>query len=108
MSDFETRSRAAMMRDMISTQVEFLPLPGSPAPATQADATPPKLVTAREAAKVLGVCEKTLWSIANRGEISVVRIGRRVCYDQNDLHRFIESKKATGGTSSATASARVV
>lgn len=101
MFDYELSLRSQRLRDMISTVVEFLP--GQPAPADQGNATPLNLVTAREAAKVLGVCEKTLWSIANRGEIPVVRIGRSVRYDPRDLARWVEANK-----SPATGSARVV
>jgi len=36
------------------------------------------LVTAREAAKLLSISEKTLWTLTNRGGIQAVRIGRVV------------------------------
>jgi excisionase family DNA binding protein len=65
------------------------------APATAAqDATPRKLLTARDAAKVLGCCEKTLWTLTQSGEIPCVRIGRAVRYDPADLYRWIESAKS--------------
>jgi predicted DNA-binding transcriptional regulator AlpA len=52
------------------------------------------LLPAPEAADLLSICEKTLWSItAPRGDLACVRIGRRVLYSVDDLRRWIESKK---------------
>lgn len=61
-----------------------------------ADNTTPKLlVTMRQAAQALAVCEKTLWSLTQpRGPIPAVRIGRAVRYAVADLQAFCESKKA--------------
>jgi excisionase family DNA binding protein len=53
----------------------------------------PLLLSAREAAKALSVCEKTLWTLTQRGDIRVVRIGRAVRYDPRDLRAWIESAK---------------
>lgn len=53
----------------------------------------PLLLSAREAAKALSVCEKTLWTLTQRGDIPVVRIGRAVRYDPRDLRAWIESAK---------------
>ncbi|MBD3672368.1 MAG: helix-turn-helix domain-containing protein [Planctomycetaceae bacterium] len=58
----------------------------------------PNLLTAKEAARSLSVCEKTLWSLSQpRGPIPVVRIGRAVRYAPEDLRGWIESQK--GGSS---------
>ncbi len=54
------------------------------------------LLTPREAARTLSICEKTLWSLTKRGELSAVRIGRAVRYDVTDLQAFINQRK--GGT----------
>lgn len=51
------------------------------------------LITPREAAKALSVCEKTLWSLTKRGELPAVRIGRAVRYDVSDLQAFIDRQK---------------
>ena len=67
----------------------------TPPPMPPLPASPPKLITARDAAKALAICEKTLWALTERGEIPVVRIGRSVRYDPHDLSRWIEQKKAT-------------
>jgi excisionase family DNA binding protein len=64
----------------------------SPDPA----ATPPLLVTVRQAAAVLAISERTLWALTKRGEIPVVRLGRAVRYDPKDLVRLIEGKKQVG------------
>ena len=61
--------------------------------------TPRLLISTRDAAKTLSVCEKTLWNITvPRGPIPVVRIGRRVLYHVDDLTAFVEAKKLKGGT----------
>jgi len=51
------------------------------------------LLDAREAAKALSVCQKTLWSAtAPRGPIPCVRIGKRVLYAVADLQRWIDKQ----------------
>ena len=57
------------------------------------------LLSARKAAEALSVCEKTLWSMtAPRGDLPVVKIGRRTLYAVDDLHSWIKRHK-TGGHS---------
>jgi len=52
------------------------------------------LLSVREAAKMLAISERTLWSItAPRGPLPCVRIGRSVRYDLRDLQAFINSRK---------------
>jgi len=51
------------------------------------------LVTAREAADLLAISTRTLWTLTNVGDIPVVRIGRFVRYDVADLQAWIESRK---------------
>jgi excisionase family DNA binding protein len=50
----------------------------------------PLLVSPREAAKLLSVCEKTLWTLTKAGQIPVVRIGRAVRYSMDDLRDWIK------------------
>lgn len=64
----------------------------TPAPAPM----PKLLVTPREAAKVLSVCEKTLFTLNKRGELPAVRIGRAVRYAVADLQAFINRQKGVG------------
>lgn len=55
------------------------------------------LLTPREAANALAICEKTLWSItAPRGPLPAVRIGRAVRYDLTDLQAFVDGQKGAG------------
>lgn len=63
--------------------------PLSPAPAPM----PKLLLTPREAARALSVCEKTLWTLTQRGELPAVRIGRSVRYSVADLQDFIDRRK---------------
>jgi putative molybdopterin biosynthesis protein len=54
------------------------------------------LLTPREAAKAMSVCEKTLWSLTKRGLLPSVHIGRAVRYDVADLQAYIERSKGKG------------
>lgn len=51
------------------------------------------LLTYRAAAKVLGVTERTVWTLVDRGELPAVRFGRSVRIDPADLRIFIERAK---------------
>lgn len=48
------------------------------------------LLTAKEAAKALSICERTLYGLSKRGELRVVRIGRAVRYSIADLETWIK------------------
>jgi excisionase family DNA binding protein len=50
----------------------------------------PLLLTPRQAAKSLSICEKTLYSLTKKGELQAVRIGRAVRYSIEDLNRWIK------------------
>ncbi|MCY2953426.1 MAG: helix-turn-helix domain-containing protein [Planctomycetota bacterium] len=64
-------------------------MPNDPLLAGPTPPIAPLLLTAREAAKALSVCEKTLWTLTKRGELRVVRIHRSVRYTLSDLQAFI-------------------
>ena len=51
------------------------------------------LLTVREAADVLRISERTLWTLTKQGLIRSVRVGRGVRYDQSDLAEWIEAQK---------------
>jgi len=51
------------------------------------------LVTPREAARALSICEKTLWSLTKRGELPAVKIGRSVRYNLADLQLLVNQRK---------------
>ena len=57
---------------------------------------PQLLMRPDEAAKALAISPRTLWALANRGEIPCVRIGRSVRYDPRDLQDWIEQRKNHG------------
>lgn len=75
-----TRFRSAQKDDAMITTV------GPPMKLTP-------LLTVREAADVLRISERTLWSLTNAKELPSVRVGRSVRYDQNDLATWIASQK---------------
>jgi len=54
------------------------------------------LLTATEAAKLLAISPRSLWSLAARGEIAAVRIGRSVRYSPAVLREFIEARQSAG------------
>lgn len=51
----------------------------------------PLLVTAREAAKLLSICERTLFGLTKDGELPAVRIGRAVRYRLEDLKEWAKN-----------------
>ncbi|MHC4877290.1 MAG: helix-turn-helix domain-containing protein [Planctomycetota bacterium] len=51
------------------------------------------LLTTQEAADVLRISMRTLWSLTQDGDIPSVRVGRSVRYDQGDLADWIASRK---------------
>jgi len=63
------------------------------------DATPaePLLLTVRETAAALALCEKSVWALTRDGKLPVVRIGRAVRYSRDDILTFIRTAKSQGG-----------
>lgn len=54
---------------------------------------PASLLTSREAATILAISPRLLWSLTASGVLPCVRIGRAVRYDPRDLQGFIERRK---------------
>jgi excisionase family DNA binding protein len=54
---------------------------------------PAPLLTYEEAAELLRVTSRTVWSLADRGKLPAVRFGGNVRIDPLDLRNFIESRK---------------
>ena len=50
------------------------------------------LVTSREAAAMLSISERTLWTLTDRGAIPRVTLGRSVRYSVDALRAFIARK----------------
>ena len=52
-------------------------------------AVEPMLLTARQAARLLAISERTLFTITKAGELPAVRIGRSVRYSVDALREYI-------------------
>jgi excisionase family DNA binding protein len=50
------------------------------------------LVTSKDAAKMLSVSERTLWSLTNMGKLRRIKVGASVRYAVKDLEEFVEAK----------------
>jgi len=57
----------------------------------------PRLLDAKTAALALGLPYCTLRDVAFRGELAVVKVGRRWYFDRRDLVKFIDSHKEQVG-----------
>ncbi len=53
----------------------------------------PLLLTPRQAAKVLAVSERTLWTLTKTKKVRCVRLGRSVRYHTADLEELIDRQK---------------
>ena len=57
------------------------------------DPAVPTLLTAGEVASVLRTSKKAIYVMAERGQLpGIVRVGRRLLFDQADLVRFLGGK----------------
>ncbi len=56
-----------------------------------------RLLTYREAGKLLGVTDRTVWQLVRDGHLPAVRFGRSVRIDPADLRAFIERAKSGQG-----------
>ncbi|HQR09584.1 MAG TPA: helix-turn-helix domain-containing protein [Gemmatales bacterium] len=50
-----------------------------------------QLLTSREAAKLLGISERTLWTLTKQGKVAAAKLGKSVRYRGEDLRRYVES-----------------
>jgi len=50
------------------------------------------LVCSRDAARLLSISERTLWSLVNQGQVACIRIGTCKRYALKDLEAFIASR----------------
>jgi len=63
-----------------------------------ANPTPRLALRPKEAAKALGIGQRLLWSLTNRGEIPHLRLGRAVVYPTDALRRWLsEQAQQKGG-----------
>lgn len=54
----------------------------------------PLLVGPKQAAAMLGISERTLWSLTDSGRIPKKKIGSRVVYEPATLERYVASLRA--------------
>lgn len=54
------------------------------------------LIDAGKAANMLSISKRSLWSMAQTGELPSVRFGRRVLFDPADLKAWVARKKQRG------------
>lgn len=72
----------------------------------QADRSSKLLVTSREAARLLSICERSLWSLSQSGALKAVRIGRSVRYAVADIEDYIERSRQSVQPQSAASRAK--
>jgi hypothetical protein len=65
-----------------------------PQATTKTIAPAPLLVDACEAARILSVSERTLWSLTNTGVLQCVRINRAKRYAMADLTAYVDRLRA--------------
>lgn len=56
-----------------------------------------RLLIAREAAAMLRISDRRLWTMTNAGEVPHVRLGRRVLYPLDQLGSWIDAQIRGGG-----------
>lgn len=55
--------------------------------------TSPLLVKASQAAAMLGISQRFLWTLTQSGELPRVQIGKSVRYEVADLRQFIAQRR---------------
>lgn len=53
---------------------------------------PSILVSEKEAARLLGCCERTVSRMRNAGQLKYVNLGKAVRYSREEIIRFVESR----------------
>lgn len=64
--------------------------------ASQADAPLMLALRPREAARSLGISERLLWSLTNRGEIPHLKLGRATLYPVDQLQQWLRERAGKG------------
>lgn len=86
----ELRACKAAIHELLRREDEGV----APAPAISTDNR--LAVGAREAAKMVGICEKTLWTLSQRGDIPSIRVLGRRLYPVDALRQWINEKLREG------------
>lgn len=55
-----------------------------------------RLLSLKETCAYLGLSEKTVRNLRDRGELRAVRITRKIQFDLDDLNAFIDARKGVG------------
>jgi hypothetical protein len=58
-----------------------------------AKAIDPILISARQAARALAMCEKRIVTMTKAGDLPCIRNGRRILYDPDDLKAWVQRNK---------------
>ena len=67
----------------------------------------PLTVDRREAARILGISERLLWSLTDAGEVPHARLGARVVYPIDELRHWL-SQRVTGAKWRASTSSSTI
>jgi predicted DNA-binding transcriptional regulator AlpA len=62
----------------------------------------PLTVGLKDAARLLGISERSLWGMANRGEVPCVRLGGRLVFRVGSLDEWLVEREKAGNRSPAT------
>ena len=68
----------------------------TPTDRTNTTTEPRLAVRPAEAARLLGISARTLWTLTNRGEIPAAKAGRVVLYRPADLDAWLAAQIAKG------------
>gem|GEM_PF-591433 len=64
----------------------------SPPTHQPAAAAPSLLVSTSEAARLLRISSRTLWTLTQAGDVPCVRIGRKVLYSRRSLKQWVRQR----------------
>jgi|HubBroStandDraft_6_1064221.scaffolds.fasta_scaffold470471_1 hypothetical protein len=84
--------RSFFVSILVDVAKEVLPAVAQTSEAASRDSVayahrPRELLRPRQAAKLLNISERSLWSLSNAGQVPCVRLGRSVRYDPEALDK---------------------
>ena len=65
---------------------------------TTTNPIPPMLLTLRQTAELLGLSERTVWTLQKREGLRSVKIGKSLRFDPADIRAWIDARKQSGNT----------
>lgn len=83
-----------MLANRLNGHAQAGPAPiggNAPAPSGQ-EQSQPLAVDEREAARLLGISQRTLWGLADAGKVRAVKIGTRKLYPVSELQRYLQAQ----------------